>query len=1569
MNFQSKTTPASLTALMIGDERLLAECALLWRQAGHEIGAIVTRRSEIADWASGEGFDVILHKGTLSDLELNVAFDWILSIANLRLLPERLLSRASGAVNFHDGPLPSYAGLNAPVWARLNNETGHGITWHLVDQGVDTGDILVERRFDMSEEDTALTLNTKCFAAGLESFPDVIRAIEAGGKPRLAQDTTSRKLYRGSDRPAAFGRVDFNRPAQEVLALVQAMDHGAYWNPLTTTKIAVNGEIFTIQGATRSEGQGDPGQVLSFEGDAARVACGTGAIELLGLRDNSGQEVALGQLLSVGMVLQSPRDPQRLTTAQQAITPHEAYWRKVLRSYNPMRLPLTKTTSDPADWDVLKLDLPKDMAQADVLAVMSLFAKSSGVEAGTQLALTHEGMTQQQGYLAPWIPFDMDAEAEHVDGLKEALHGRFEARSQKNTFALDLVARDPEITPLKTPDIALHFDPDATAIEGAALNVYAADSALRIRYDANRISAGHAERLAARIVWIASQCDDTERPLTEIDPLPAEEKQLLLQRWNDTNVDFDGPDTLHEAIAAQAAKTPEAIATVFEHSSLTYKALDDRANQVAQVLKDAGVVRGDVIGVHCKRGHDLVIACLGILKAGGAYLPLDPGFPADRLAIYVEDSAAKFILSQSAIAAQLPDSSAQVLELDRDARFDAADTAPLAAMSDGKDLAYLIFTSGSTGRPKGVMVEHRNVMNFFAGMDAQISHETPGTWLAVTSLSFDISVLELFYTLARGFKVVIAGDEGAAQISDGPLATPGAGMEFSLYYWGNDDGVGRGKYELLLEGAKIADQNGFCAVWTPERHFHAFGGPYPNPSVTGAAVAAVTRNIGVRAGSCVAPLHHTARIAEEWAVIDNLTNGRAGLAIASGWQPDDFVLRPENTPPANKTAMFEQMGDLRKLWRGEEVSFPRKDGTQHAVVTQPRPVSKELDLWVTTAGNPETWKEAGRNGCHVLTHLLGQSVAEVADKIKIYHAALREAGYDPAKFKVTLMLHTYVAEDRDTAREVARGPMKDYLRSAAGLIKQYAWAFPAFKKPENAKNAFELDLGTLSEEELEGILDYAFLRYFEDSGLFGTVEDCVARAEELKAIGVSEIACLIDYGIAQEQILAALEPLSKVVAACKSTGGVAADDVSIAGQILRHNVSHLQCTPSMARMLVMNDEAAQALSKVQHLMIGGEALSGQLVKDLNTLSDARITNMYGPTETTIWSSTAEAAADEGTVSIGRPIANTGFYALDDAMRPVPLGAAGELYIGGQGVTRGYWQRDDLTEARFVKSPFDPDERLYRTGDLVRARLDGGYDFLGRADHQVKLRGYRIELGEIEQHLEAMADVMQAVVMSREDTPGDLRLVAYVKGTVKVEDMQAHLAGCVPDYMMPSHFVMLDAFPLTPNKKVDRKALSKPAIQQAKPVQAVKAPVVSASAHSAVPEGDLMAQISEVWMRTLGVAQLSRKDNFFDLGGHSLLAVQCHRELRGLPGLSKLSITDIFRFPILGDLVKRARDLGGDVRPAKPNPAQAVPKSAPAPAATPVVESAPHTTNPRSLSRHAAISKRRALREKRKETQL
>ncbi|MES2143158.1 MAG: MupA/Atu3671 family FMN-dependent luciferase-like monooxygenase, partial [Pseudomonadota bacterium] len=842
-----------------------------------------------------------------------------------------------------------------------------------------------------------------------------------------------------------------------------------------------------------------------------------------------------------------------------------------------------------------------------------------------------------------------------------------------------------------------------------------------------------------------------------------------------------------------------------------------------------------------------------------------------------------------------------VVTVTGDREGDVTTDAPFVSPVTASTPAYMIYTSGSTGRPKGVMVEHRNVLNFLAGMDQRLG-TSPGTWMAVTSLSFDISVLELFWTLARGFKVVLSSDDQRALVSSGTVISA-KGMEFSLYYWGNDDGAGARKYELLLEGARFADDHGFCAVWTPERHFHAFGGPYPNPSVTGAAIAGMTRNIGVRAGSCVAPLHHPARIAEEWAVIDNLTGGRAGIAFASGWQPDDFVLRPENTPPANKPALLASIDQVRRLWRGEAVEFPTAKGT-FPVTTQPRPVSKELPVWVTTAGNPDTWREAGSLGANVLTHLLGQTIDEVAGKIRIYHDALRAAGHDLADRTVTLMLHTFIAETRDKAREISRAPMKDYLRSAAALIKQYAWAFPAFKKPAGVTNPMDIDMGSLSAEELDAILDFAFQRYFEDSGLFGTVEDALSRVETLKAIGVDEVACLIDYGIATETVLAGLRPLADVVRRANAGGAPDAGDFSIAAQIARHGVTHLQCTPSMARMIATNTDSRAALEGIRTLMLGGEALSGGLVNELRQATSARILNMYGPTETTIWSSTNDVVEAESVANIGTPLANQQMYVLDDALEPVAPGVAGELWIGGHGVTRGYWQRPDLTAERFKRDPFVTADRaapwgarMYHTGDLVRWRADGRLDFLGRADGQVKLRGYRIELGEIEAALERQAGVTQAVVLMREDSPGDLRLVAYLTGAAAESNLRTALAAQLPEHMVPAHFVTLDRFPLTPNRKVDRKALPVPTLRRAENVAEA----------SAAPAVGVEAEIAAIWSRVLGVPKIGRRDNFFALGGHSLLAVQVHREIRDALGAKKLSITDIFRFPTLGALAEHLDD--------------------------------------------------------------
>lgn len=1496
------------SSVVIGDESLLAECSNQLLARGHTIAAVVTNNPYLADWAHDNNLPVVSAGRGLADRLNSLHFDWILNIAGLRVLPPEVLALpARGAVNFHDGPLPQHAGLNAPVWALLAGEQQHGISWHMITETIDQGDILARAAFDITADDTALTLNAKCFAAGVESFANVLDMLERGQVSGQPQDMTGRDVHLRHDRPLHDGLLDFTRPAAELERLVRALDHGPYWNPLCAAKLRLGAQLACIGAARVVDGQGAPGQVLDVDSDSLTVMCADMALRMSGLLCVQGLPVSPVQHVTTGDMLHMP--PNGVTDAMTHIVAGDQRWRDALRAM--VTVPRLAAQSDRRETLALDLALAPD-AQT-IAAFGAAVARQFGLS-GIDMAWRNRAIAQAQAaapdHISGWVPVQVDL---HGANPIADVETRLKLAQTAPGFACDISARDPMLGLIDMPHVAVTHGAEAPQ---AALVLDLDAGALR--YDPEILSAADASKINTLLA--------NPQPMV-----------LELDQLNATTRPYDRI-CIHHAFEAQVHKTPDAIALAFENQTLTYADLNARANRVAHVLKGMGVVPDTPVALCAARGPNLLIGALGILKAGGAYVPLDPAYPADRLAHYLSDSTAPVVVTEHALLDMLPDHDAALLQLDTDARLAAAPDTNPDETTTPDNLAYLIYTSGSTGTPKGVMVEHGNVANFFAGMDERIRHDPPGVWLAVTSLSFDISVLELFWTLARGFKVVLMGDEDRTAVSRAPVRVSDKPMDFSLMYWGNDDGQGPQKYRLLLEGAKFADTHGFCAVWTPERHFHAFGGPFPNPSVSGAAVAAVTQNLAVRAGSCVAPLHHPVRIAEDWAMIDNLTNGRTGIGIASGWHPVDFVLRPENRPPNNKQAMFDMIDTLRKLWRGDAVEFDKGDGMV-PVQTLPRPVSRELPIWLTTAGNPDTWRDAGRLGANVLTHLLGQSIAEVAEKITIYHEALRDAGHDPADFTVTLMLHSFVARDRDHAREVARGPMKSYLLAAAALVKQYAWAFPAFKRPQGAKNPMDIDLSALSQDEVDGILDFAFNRYFDESGLFGTVEDCLDRVEQLKAIGVTEIACLIDYGINTDQVLEGLFPLAEVVRRANAGLDLAQDDFSIAAQIHRHKVTHLQCTPSMARMLVLNDDSRAALAKVGTILIGGEALPGALARDIAQLTGQPVHNMYGPTETTIWSTSLTTTGTDGIAGIGTPIANTQVHVLDDALRPVPPHQDGELFIGGDGVTRGYWNRAALTEERFIPNPFGAG-RLYRTGDLVQRGHDG-LRFMGRVDHQVKIRGHRIELGEIETALEAQPGITAAVAIAREDRDGDIRLVAYYTGSPS-GDVRAALAQRLPAHMLPAHFIPLAKMPLTPNKKIDRKALPAPTGAR----QHMPAPVASAPAGT-----DTASKIAAIWRDVLGVAQVGQTDNFFHLGGHSLLAVQAHREMRTLLNIPGLSITDLFRFPVLGEL---ARHLDGKLRPLSPVQTPQIH----------AIDSAPPAPDTPPSDRVQAMARRRAMRAER-----
>jgi amino acid adenylation domain-containing protein len=375
----------------------------------------------------------------------------------------------------------------------------------------------------------------------------------------------------------------------------------------------------------------------------------------------------------------------------------------------------------------------------------------------------------------------------------------------------------------------------------------------------------------------------------------------------------------------------------------------------------------------------------------------------------------------------------------------------------------------------------------------------------------------------------------------------------------------------------------------------------------------------------------------------------------------------------------------------------------------------------------------------------------------------------------------------------------------------------------------------------------------------------------------------LSFDIAGLELLLPLVTGGQVVIANRD---VAADPAKLMELLDSSAATIVQATPATWRMLVESGWQSAANLRI---LCGGEPLSAELAARL-LATGASVWNVYGPTETTIWSTVHRVDEREGPVPIGRPIANTKTYVLDSSQRPVPIGVPGELYIGGVGVARGYLDRADLTAEKFVADPFsaDPSARLYRTGDVARYRPDGSLEFLGRADHQVKIRGFRIELGEIEAVLSQHPAVAEAVVVARENRPGDRYLAGYLRPVAAAPDVteiRAFLKDRLPDYMMPS-LTILAAFPLTPNGKVDRRRLPEPDGRRA-----------AARPLFLAPGSELERTIATVWRDVLRLDEVGLDDNFFDLGGHSLLLVQVQVRLR-IALAREIPIVEMFQYPTI-----------------------------------------------------------------------
>lgn len=334
------------------------------------------------------------------------------------------------------------------------------------------------------------------------------------------------------------------------------------------------------------------------------------------------------------------------------------------------------------------------------------------------------------------------------------------------------------------------------------------------------------------------------------------------------------------------------------------------------------------------------------------------------------------------------------------------------------------------------------------------------------------------------------------------------------------------KYRLLLDAAAFADEAGLCAVWTPERHFHEFGGLFPNPSVISAALAMVTKRLQLRSGSLISPLHNPVRIAEDWAIVDNLSSGRVAISFGSGWNVDDFIFFPERYDQ-RKTIMWQQIEVIKKLWRGRPVVQKNSYGKEVKISIYPRPIQKNLPVWITSGGNAGTFINAGMIGAHVLTHIVpGQSLETLASNIKQYRESLELNSFDPSQGKVAVMLHTFIGSDRDVIRTQVYEPFRAYLRSSVSLESKAAvggglvTGGQAFSPTE------------LSADTVDDLLHTSVQWYMQHNALVGTIADCQQIVHQLERIGVNEIACLIDFVDDYDLVMESLRYLAQLNTVC-----------------------------------------------------------------------------------------------------------------------------------------------------------------------------------------------------------------------------------------------------------------------------------------------------------------------------------------------------------------------------------------------------------------------------------------------------
>jgi amino acid adenylation domain-containing protein len=787
-----------LSCYIIGEDKLAIQCAEILLIKEHKILGIFSSHSAVQSWAGQREIPCF---NTLSKLKTNAQpCDYLFSIVNYQILPDWLLVLPKYfAINYHDSLLPTYAGSHATSWAIINNEKQHGVSWHVMTKKVDAGDILKQGTVQVSQDETALSLNLKCFDLAIHTFSELVDELVTYTYIRKAQELSQRTFYSFKQKPSGNGWLNWNDTAENIERLFRALSFGNYTNRLGTLKIIVDNQIYIISDlkATKNKSKHSPGILSQLHYNEIRVSTTSHDVVIRQLKTVDANlhdieafiikhQLKQGDCLFIP-ILKLRENYQQLSAD---LAKYENFWLSQLIQAKPVDLPFLSYEKKKKTYvgvlfssfkltRTLKAKLKKQFNNVDsfesvLLTTCLLYLSCLNEQKTVSVDLSSSSLLAKVTTFAPlvssYVPFTLQFKGQ--SSFKDILQ-RVEKQqvqiNKKETYLEDIYVRYPALSEafqvmaisiIIGPITAEHFKfwhAITLSIVEDKISIYVAKELLNENLHAVLANiSGHLQ------VILDSAADNPETNSCNIPLLTTREQQKILVKWNKTRIPYP-EKTVTQLFEQQVKKIPNNIAVIFAEQQLTYYQLDEKTSQLAHYLWGLGVKAGSFVAICVERSLEMVIGLLGIVKAGGVYVPIDPEYPKDRIEYIISDTNPKIILTQEKILVknQTVFKNRKVLLLDKENDFNQAN-AKLKRRKitfRPRNNVYVLYTSGSTGKPKGVVIQHSSLVSFLTAMSRMFRLKRKDTFFAITPISFDISALEIYLPLISGAKLLLANEE------------------------------------------------------------------------------------------------------------------------------------------------------------------------------------------------------------------------------------------------------------------------------------------------------------------------------------------------------------------------------------------------------------------------------------------------------------------------------------------------------------------------------------------------------------------------------------------------------------------------------------------------------------------------------------------------------------------------------------------------------------------------------------------------------------------------------------------